>query len=511
MILTFLLPTALIYLTYIHNFWYFPVYRFLYLVAIILCSLFFGVQGGMVCFLMSFAFFVPIILVNFTQGSSSWEIVISMFLLAGVGITSGIFLEKNKQETLKYSLLSYIYQKNILSTLNFPEYLSDITEKLNQLYSASIRDETILIKRSPPSDNEYLLSVEEGANLFLKKYNLHQRTISLRNFIQITMDEMNYGILIIKASGEIVFSNKFLNNLIKEEAVNKYYQNIFHIAFSGKITEIINNLGGDSHREERHTLRIGEVERSIIVEALPIKNKEGQIQEIMLIIEDISEKEKIIAQNDLEKLRQDFIRSISHKTRMSLSSILGFILTLLSDAEGTFNENEKREFYNIICLECERLIRLVNNIFLFSKIKSGQKIITSCEEVNLSSLISEELFFAEKFTSHHLFFSKIPPDIIISADKEKLRQVIYNILNSITTLSPSGGEITVEAVDEDNFILLSVKNKNVNISPFYITQGLDISPEGNMELFLSRYLLDIIGGKIYFPEGEMMFCLLIPK
>lgn len=519
-ILTFLLPTALIYLTYINDFWYFPVYRFLYLVPIILCSLFFSVSAAVVCFLIAFAFFVPIMIVNFTQGTSSWEVVISMFLLMGVGITSGIFLEKNKKEKQQYSLLSYIYQKNIIPPPNIPEYLSGITEKLNQLYPAKMREDRILVQNPTPQDNKYLLSVEEAINLFLKKYNLYQRTISLRNFIQIATDEINYGILIIRTSGEIIFSNKFLNNLIKEEVVDKYYLDVFPDEFSGKITEIINNLGEDSHREEKLILNIREKEYPILLEVLPIKNKENQVQEIMLIVEDISEKEKIIAQNNLDKLRQDFIRSISHKTKMSLSSILGFILTLLSDKEGYFDENAKGEFYNIIYLEAERLIRLVNNIFLFSKIESDQKITLSLSEVNLSSLISEEIFFVKEFTSHHQIISKIPPDIIIFADKEKLRQVIYNILSSIICLSPSGGEITVLIEDEDNFILLSVENKKLNILeeekekmfiPFYVIKGLDIHPEGSVELFLSRYLSNLMGGKIYFPENKTIFCLEIPK
>lgn len=519
-IITFLVSTIIIYILHIKHAYYSNILQFLYFIPIILSSSSFGVSGGVVCSFAMFSLYIPIIMMNFVSDKilQMQEMILSIFLTAFTGTATGAILLKNKKEAIKFSILSSIYQEELLSYNKSGNFISMTLNKIKKYFPVEIKNDTIFIEKTYSEDIEYLSSVVEIMNSFVKKHTLHQRTQNIKNFIQIVLDEINYGIMVLDTNGRIIFANKHLKKIMGDEIINKYYADCLNNSFSAKIKEIIFILQNRNYYEDKYSLG----DFSFIIDALKIYSNENKPTGIIFTFEDIKNKEKIIAEKELNALISNFAKSISYEAKMSFSVIFGFISTLLSKNEKQFSE-EKREFYNIINLEAERLIRLVNNVLYFSKIQAGKKIILHQENINVSLMVFEEVSFIKNWVTSCNFKLNVQDNIIISGDKEKLQLIIYNLLSHVIKHSYPKKDISVFLESKNNSMLFSLEyegyfvpeeEKEKIFLPFStLKENKNIVGKG-IELFVAKYLTLLHQGEIYFESEEKKktkFYIKLPK
>jgi len=112
--------------------------------------------------------------------------------------------------------------------------------------------------------------------------------------------------------------------------------------------------------------------RTFLCSAASCSNKE----DIVITLHDIS---KI---KNLERTKKDFVSNVSHELRTPLTAIKGFVETL----QDTDNIDENQHYLNIINRHTDRVIRIVNDLLLLSKLE-GTTDSLECEKVNLNDLI----------------------------------------------------------------------------------------------------------------------------
>jgi len=163
-----------------------------------------------------------------------------------------------------------------------------------------------------------------------------------------------------------------------------------------------------------------------------------------------------------EKLKNDFISSISHELRTPLTSIKGWALTLKLKQ---FTDPVKRENgLNIIIEESERLTDLVEELLDFSKFQSG-RITLNIEEVNIEEVLLSVVNQMQPRAERNSIMLKSCIENIpcIKADKNRLRQVLINIIDNGLKFTPEEGRVDVTASLKDNEVEILISDTGCGI------------------------------------------------
>ncbi len=163
----------------------------------------------------------------------------------------------------------------------------------------------------------------------------------------------------------------------------------------------------------------------------------------------------------LEKAKSDFVSVVSHELRTPLTSIKGFSEILRSK---DMPSHKRKEFYEIIHSESERLSRLITNLLNLSTIEAGAEL--KKEMIDLSAILREEIeLMRSQSEIHTISFVHAERLPLIYADEDRVRQIFKNILNNALKYSPQGGPVEVKAGVMGKYAWFSVKDSGIGIPP----------------------------------------------
>ena len=216
---------------------------------------------------------------------------------------------------------------------------------------------------------------------------------------------------------------------------------------------------------------------------------------------------------NLEKMRNSFLASVSHDLRTPMTTISGFIDGITSGAIPP----EKHEYYlGVISAEVHRLSRLVSQILDVSRLESGDRKFTFTDfdvaEVARLILISFEQKIDEKRLE--VEFDAQEDDMPVYADKDAIYQVVYNLCHNAIKFSSEGGRFSIKISRcENKKIRFSVfdegkiipdEDLNLVFDRFYKSdksRGLDKSGVG-LGLYISKTIIEAHGEKIFVRSEE---------
>jgi signal transduction histidine kinase len=228
---------------------------------------------------------------------------------------------------------------------------------------------------------------------------------------------------------------------------------------------------------------------------------------------------------ELDRMKDDFMSSVTHELRTPLSSIRAFseILQDNPDVEA----EERARFIGIIVSETERLTRLVNQVLDLAKIESGAAE-WQTERVDLGELIqqcaeSTEQLFLEKQAEIRLDLPKRPA--VLWADRDRLTQVLLNLLSNAAKFVPAeGGRVEVRLGKHPEGFLVCVADNGCGIPAdeipvvferFRQGSGGHEKPVGTgLGLPISRRIIEHLGGRIWAesaPGEGATFSFILPK
>jgi PAS domain S-box-containing protein len=187
---------------------------------------------------------------------------------------------------------------------------------------------------------------------------------------------------------------------------------------------------------------------------------EGRVMERTAELEAANKKLK-----ELDIAKSDFLSLVSHELRTPLTSIKAFTEILLKNPDE--EKNTRLEFLEIINSENERLTRLIDDVLDLSKIEAG------LAEWNMKSVHIEEILkisidgIREIARKNNLSLeSRIEEDLpTVTADSDKIIQVMMNLLGNAVKYTPEKGNITVGAKQKGNFIEVFVSDTGIGIDP----------------------------------------------
>ncbi len=200
------------------------------------------------------------------------------------------------------------------------------------------------------------------------------------------------------------------------------------------------------------------------------------------------------------KLKSAFLANMSHEIRTPLNAIVGFSnLIAYSD-----NNEEKREYYNIININNELLLHLIGDILDLSKIEAGMLELKP-EQFNVEELfVSLKYTFARRVKSSDVKLICETPgkDTFVYLDKNRFTQVITNFANNAVKFTPKG-EIRIGYIHENEGVRIYVSDTGIGIAPdkigkvFERFEKLDDFAQGTgLGMAICKAITDASGGTI---------------
>src|SRR4029078_2111140 len=148
--------------------------------------------------------------------------------------------------------------------------------------------------------------------------------------------------------------------------------------------------------------------------------------------------------------------------------IKGFISMLAQDEFDTFSYDERKEYYQIIDQNVDRLGRIINDLLNVTRIEKGVKIQLFWEEVNLCQLAESVFEIQRGMTNterHTLLVDSVPSSLYATVGKDQMEQILQNLVSNAIKYSPEGGEVRIIMRDEakDATVLVGVKDCGTGI------------------------------------------------
>nr|MBI3611850.1 HAMP domain-containing protein [Nitrospirota bacterium] len=212
---------------------------------------------------------------------------------------------------------------------------------------------------------------------------------------------------------------------------------------------------------------------------------------------------------ELDELKSVFVSTVSHELRTPMTSIKGYVDNILDGLTGLLTEKQSyyltRVKYNV-----ERLTRMINDLLDLSRIEAGKV------ELHLGSVCLRDLandvvegvqqMAREKGVALHVRHpDTLPP---VRGERDKLHQILTNLLQNAVKFTPKGGRVEVESlVRDDGFVQISVSDTGCGIPPhelarvfdrFYRGEAVPTEDRGSgLGLPIAKSLVDLHGGRIW--------------
>jgi PAS domain S-box-containing protein len=215
----------------------------------------------------------------------------------------------------------------------------------------------------------------------------------------------------------------------------------------------------------------------------------------------------------LDELKADFIATVSHELRTPIAAVHGAAKTLERE-DVVFTDDLRRRFLSVISEQSERLVKLVNDILLTSQVESGALVLAN-EEVDVADVAHRVIEAARMHAPHELSFALEAPSTLgpVATDRDKLRQVLTNLVANAVKYSGGSGRIDVRLEQRDGHLLIAVRDEGVGVplseqhrifEKFYrVDPSMSRGVGGTgLGLYICRELVRRLGGSIWVESSE---------
>jgi PAS domain S-box-containing protein len=348
---------------------------------------------------------------------------------------------------------------------------------------------------------EALAALAGNASAVLSNAELYQRVAVERERSYAILANIADGIVAVDREGKVVLWNQSAEQITgvpSAAAVGRTPLEVLQ-------RELASDDEG-SHRERLVSVQRGGEEAWLSVTEAVMRDPIGAVSGRIFAFRDVSS-ERIV-----EQMKSDFVSTVSHELRAPLTSIYGFAETLLR-RDVLFGEPERQTFLGYIASEAQRLTSIVDTLLGVARLEAGD-LQVELVPTDLRTVVSEVVTSVGQTSdvNGHKFVLHLPDEpLSASADREKLSQILTNLLDNAVKFSPGGGTVTVEAHRRSGHVEVRVVDEGQGIpeaererifSKFHRAESSRGSGGAGLGLFIARGLVSAMGGRIWVDSVE---------
>lgn len=314
--------------------------------------------------------------------------------------------------------------------------------------------------------------------------------------VETILQNMTDGILAFNLKGELIHINPEAEKMLGITSTQ-----------ACDFNELFSSLGADiSFGELLYIRHDSPTERQIKIDDRYIRVNfvafyiEQKASGILVVMHDITKQEK------LENSRREFVANVSHELRTPLTTVKSYAETLIEMSDGEVQS----KFLTTIVKETDRMTRIVKDLLTLSRLDEDTDAAPHKEEIDLDMFVGDIAdrlkITAEKKnqTLTYKALSKLPP---VFTDKDKLEQVIVNIISNAVKYTAVGGKIEVFTGRVYNDLYIKVVDNGIGIPKenlpriferFYRVDKARSRGTGGtgLGLAIAKQIMDTLGGRI---------------
>jgi len=356
--------------------------------------------------------------------------------------------------------------------------------------------------RSPRSwreeEVEAVAALAGNVSAFLSNAELYQRVVLERERSMAILSNVADGIVAVDRDGHVVLWNaaaEEITGVAGAEALGRPPADVLQ----GSLEPDETSAGG---RGGLIQVRRGEEEEVwLSVSEAVMRDPAGAVAGRIYAFRDVS------SDHLVEQLKSGFVSTVSHELRAPLTSIYGFAETLLRE-DVAFGDEERRTFLGYIASEAQRLTGIVDALLSVARLEAGG-LQMQLAPTDLRDVVSEVVESAERELSNgRRFIVEVPEEPLdASADRDKVRQVLANLVDNALKFSPNGGTVTVAARRTRDAVQVRVLDEGSGVPQseqerifrkFYRAEATTPALGGTgLGLFIARGLASAMGGRVW--------------
>ncbi len=290
--------------------------------------------------------------------------------------------------------------------------------------------------------------------------------------------------------------------LDEQWALDKHFLEVLHNAeLFEHIVGALNSDDDDRQKMVRITANEKEYYFNVIVK--PVKNHDAAENNIIVLFQNITQIKH------LEKIKTDFIATVSHEFKTPLTSIIMGISLLQDEKIGTLNQEQAKTLVTIK-EDSDSLSNLVNDLLELSRIESDQAIF-KMQPCSVPGLVANSVkrFLDQAARNEINLYYEVEEDLPkVNADPEKIAWVLNNLINNALKYTNAGDEICVSALVRHHQMWVSVKDTGIGIPAEYQTKifekfvqvrSYDLEIRGTgLGLAIAKEIIEAHGGQIWY-------------
>ncbi|MDR0518979.1 MAG: cell wall metabolism sensor histidine kinase WalK [Clostridiales Family XIII bacterium] len=297
-------------------------------------------------------------------------------------------------------------------------------------------------------------------------------TIYEKNKLETILRYMTDGTVAVDTGGRIIHANKAARKILRmtdDDVRRKRYDDII-LRFTDSLTlgAIISDLadgkvaGSFSYGGASFDVSFG-----------IFKNSSGDEGGVIIIFRDVTESRKV------QDMQVDFVANVSHELKTPLTSIKGYAETLLEG--GIDDPAMTQEALGIINSEVDRMKRIVNDLLQLSRLDTKRQVwnMKPADIVALVRMAAKKQGVTAGNKRQQLNFISRDKSFILTIDRDRIEQVVTNIISNAVKYTREGGRIDVEIVRDEANVYIIVIDNGIGISELELSRIFERFYTGN--------------------------------
>ncbi|MDY7044700.1 MAG: cell wall metabolism sensor histidine kinase WalK [Bacillota bacterium] len=276
-----------------------------------------------------------------------------------------------------------------------------------------------------------------------------------RRKLSSVLSNMSDGVIATDNSGSVTLMNEAAGRLIgynPDDMIGEYLLDVLQL--DEKMVDVTELQDSGSM-----IIDFSDEEQAFIVRAnfSTVFDDEDEVTGFITVISDVTEQEKI------DQERREFVSNVSHELRTPLTTMKSYIEAL---TDGAWQDKEiAPKFLSVAQNETERMIRMVNDLLQLSKMDAEEYPL----QKERTDFISYYHHIIDRFEMHipkHIALQREIPNgsYHVWIDKDKMTQVLDNIISNAIKYSPEGGTIKLKAEQKRHYLLISIHDQGLGIA-----------------------------------------------
>jgi two-component system, OmpR family, phosphate regulon sensor histidine kinase PhoR len=315
--------------------------------------------------------------------------------------------------------------------------------------------------------------------------------------LEAVLAHMTDGVLIVDEENRVKLINPAAQRMFDVTERTAIGRSVVEVIRNHQLVELLRKCQATG---EQQTTTLELSAERLFLQAIATSLKQAIPGSTLLLVQDLTRLRR------LETVRQDFISNVSHELRTPLASLKALAETL---QEGALEDPPAaHRFLGRMETEIDTLTQMVQELLELARIESG-RVPLRRQAILPKALVShavERMSMQAERAGLRLCLEcpeDLPP---VSADPDRMEQVLVNLLHNAVKFTPPGGEIVVSAAPEEGRVIFSVRDTGVGIPAkdlpriferFYKADRARSGGGTGLGLSISRHIVETHGGKIW--------------